>query len=206
MARILPQQTSAAVSGAVYDVCMTPPHGVARLLPYLPAGARIWECASGDGWISRVLERAGHSVISTDYRTGHDFFEYAPDADSYDVIVTNPPYSLKYKFLEHCYQLGKPFALLVPFTTIASGTALKLYRRHGWEELRLTKRINFSMPNTGFANSGAQFAVLWLCWHLLPQPIIVSDVPDPLPEHRLIKPRKATDSGQRSLFDLDEAA
>jgi hypothetical protein len=85
MARILPQQTSAAVSGAVYDVCFTPPHGVAPLLHYLPQGSRIWECASGDGWISRVLERNGHSVISTDYRTGHDFFKYAPDPSEYDM-------------------------------------------------------------------------------------------------------------------------
>ena len=204
MTRILPQQTTPAISGAVYDVCMTPPHGVAPLLPYLPDGARIWECASGEGWIARELEQHGHTVISTDWQTGHDFFNYEPD--NYDVIVTNPPYSLKYKWLERCYQLGKPFALLVPFTTIAAGGALKLYRRHGWEELRLTKRINFSMPNTGFRNAGAQFPVLWLCWRLLPQPIIVADVPDPLPEHRLIKPRKAIDSGQLSIFDLEEAA
>lgn len=200
MTRKLPQTNRKAESGAIYDSCFTPPHGVAPLLPYLPPHSRVWECAAGAGWLADELERHGHTTIRTDYTTGQDFFTYAPDPTDYDIIVTNPPYTLKYRFMERCYQLGKPWALLVPFTTIASGTALGMYRRFGWEELRLTKRINFYMPQTGYNNAGAQFSVLWLCWHLLPQPIIVADVPPPAPEHRLIKP-KPVPQGQLT-FDL----
>ena len=55
----------------------------------------IWEPACGDGAMSRILEAAGHTVISTDLvdrgygRGGHDFL--ADHETMADHIVTNPP-------------------------------------------------------------------------------------------------------------------
>lgn len=56
----------------------------------------IWECACGDGAMSRVLEGAGTSIISSDlYDRGYgeigvDFLSPNRMADN---IVTNPPYN-----------------------------------------------------------------------------------------------------------------
>lgn len=185
-----PKQNQKAESGAGYDCCYTPWHGVAPLFPYLAPGTRVWEPACGNGMMANALIEHGCGVHQTDWTTGHDFFTYAPEPDTYDVIVTNPPYSLKREWMRRCYELGKPWALLVPFETLSTGGALAMYRQYGWEELRLMQRVNFHMPDTGFHNNGAQFPVVWLCWHLLPAPIIVADVPPPRPEHRLIRPRK----------------
>jgi len=192
MARHLPQRSYAAESGADYDRCWTPWHGVAPLLTYLPPASRIWEPACGDGWIVRWLEEAGHTVIATDIATGHDFLTMAPPATSYDLILTNVPFSLKYRFIERAYALGKPWAFLVPYTTLASKTARAIRDANGgrWERLYLDKRINFYMPGSGFHNAGAQMATLWLCHQLLPQDEIDAVVPEPRPEHRLIKPAK----------------
>jgi hypothetical protein len=44
----------------------TPPRAVRALLTVEAFVGVIWECACGDGAISRVLEAAGHQVISTD--------------------------------------------------------------------------------------------------------------------------------------------
>src|ERR1044071_4511210 len=55
----------------------------------------IWECACGDGAMSRVLEECG-SVYSSDlYKRGYgdhglDFLEPSRSADN---IITNPPYN-----------------------------------------------------------------------------------------------------------------
>jgi hypothetical protein len=65
----------------------------------------IWEPACGDGAISRILEAAGHEVISTDLvdrgygRGGHDFLtDHTTRADH---VVTNPDYKRSRQFVEH---------------------------------------------------------------------------------------------------------
>jgi hypothetical protein len=56
----------------------------------------IWECACGDGAMSRVLEKTGRAVISSDlYQRGFgeggvDFLSATRAADN---VVTNPPFN-----------------------------------------------------------------------------------------------------------------
>lgn len=184
-----PKENKKAGNGLRMDQCQTPSYGVAPILPYLAPGTRVWEPATGEGYLADALDKHGCTTIRTDWITGQDFFRYAPDPSTYDVIVTNPPYSLKYDWMQRCYALGKPWALLVPLETIGAGKAQAMFRQHGFEVLLLDRRINFKMPNKGWDGS-AQFPVCWLCWRLLPQQIVLGRVP------------KAADSGQISLFDL----
>jgi hypothetical protein len=192
MNKQVPQRSYAGQNGAAWDRCWTPWHGAAPLFPYLPPHARIWECCAGDGWLAQWLREAGHTVLENDYKTGHDSLVWAPHPDEYDIVVTNPPWSLKYKFIKRLYGLNKPWALLVPYATPFAAGAKKTRDAAGasWEELRLDKRINFHMPGSGFVNNGAQLMSIWLCWRLLPAPIVDAQLPDPRPEHRLIKPSK----------------
>jgi len=77
----------------------------------------VWECACGDGAMSRVLEDANPSTFSSDlYRRGYgepgiDFLDPARTADN---IVTNPPYNCAEGFvasgLKHA---RRKFALLL---------------------------------------------------------------------------------------------
>lgn len=48
------------------DQCQTPDYAVQPLLPYLPAGATIWECAAGEGLLAEAVENAGHRVIRSE--------------------------------------------------------------------------------------------------------------------------------------------
>lgn len=91
---------------------------------------------------------------------------------AYNAIITNPPYSVKFPWIERCYALGKPFALLVPVETIGARAGQRLMERFGAELLLLDKRVNFEMPLKGWNGSSAQFPVLWLCWQLLPAPLV----------------------------------
>lgn len=157
------------------DRCYTPPYALDPLLPYLRPDWRVWESAAGGGHLYGALAQHVAGVIGTDIHGPHaepprDFFTYQPPA--FDAIVTNPPYSIKFKWLERCYQLGKPFALLVPVETIGAQSAQKLMEVHGAELLLLNRRVNFIMPRAGLSGGGAQFPVLWLCWKVLPAPIV----------------------------------
>lgn len=160
-----------------YDACQTPPYALDPLLPYLDRTFAIWEPAAGDNHLVEAFFDAGFDhVYASDMLTGENFLEYEPDLQ-WDCIVTNPPYSLKYEFLERCYSLGKPFALLVPVEMLGSGKSQMLMQQHGFEIMLLSRRIDFKMPNAGWAGAGAQFPTLWLCWQLLPRPVMFGDIP-----------------------------
>lgn len=66
----------------------------------------IWECACGEGHLSKVFVEKGYNVVSTDlidrgYGTGGiDFLKTEKYNIKYD-IVTNPPYRYAQEFVEH---------------------------------------------------------------------------------------------------------
>jgi len=149
------------------DNFQTPPIALKPLVPYLKRGWTIWEPAEGKGNLSNALREMGFKVVGTDILTGHDFLSCAPP--EFDCIITNPPYSLRYEFIERCYELGKPWAMLMTLTTL-EGRRQTLFEKHGVELLLLNKRINFETPSG--SGSGAWFPVAWFCWKLLPTSIV----------------------------------
>jgi len=138
-------------------------------LPYLPKDIPIWEPACGTGNLVNVLRKHGHKVLGTDVSTGNNFFYRKPPMQRY-IHVTNPPYSLKYPWIQRCYALGQPFALLVPVETMGSQKAQVWTQKFGVELMFLWRRVNFIMPYAG-ATGSAQFPVMWMCWNLLPREI-----------------------------------
>lgn len=140
------------------DDFQTPPEALKPLLPYLKKGWTIWEPACGNGNLVLELEKLGYDVCDTDIIYGKDFLEYEPDY--FSCIITNPPFKYKQQFLERCYELGKPFALLLPLTTFETQKRQKLFRENGLEVIFMPKRINFETPNK-IANSSSWFATAW---------------------------------------------
>lgn len=148
-----------------YDSCQTPPEALDPLLPYVPREWAIWEPAAGEGLLVDGLYDAGFAhVRASDILTGHNFFQFIPA--TWDCLITNPPYSIKYKWLERCYALRKPFALLLPVETLGAKTAQALFREHGVEIIFMDQRINFKMPYAGWQGGGAQFPTAWFTWGL----------------------------------------
>lgn len=161
------------------DRCETPSYAVDPLLPYLNPLWQYWEPACGSGRIVRTLERHGYDVKGGDLLYGDNFFQQEPFR--WDALITNPPYSIKPQWIKRCYELGKPFALLVPVETIGGGGVQKLMEQYGAEIMLLNRRVNFYMPIKGLTGKGAQFPVLWFCWKLLPAPIVygkITQTPD----------------------------
>jgi hypothetical protein len=92
------------------DFYPTPPEGTDALLSVEKFDGSIWEPACGAGDMSRVLEAAGHDVVSTDLvargygKSGVDFLmEHRALAPN---IVTNPPFKLAEKFAERAVSLA----------------------------------------------------------------------------------------------------
>lgn len=134
---------------------------------------KIWECAQGAGNIVQRLEHHKFDVIGTDIMNGFDFLSPLMPPPEFDVIVTNPPYSVKDEWLERCYEIGKPFALLMPITALGEQERFKMYKKHGIQVLMLPKRVDFETPSG--EGSGAWFYCAWFCWGLLPDKICFAD-------------------------------
>lgn len=139
------------------DDFQTPPLALRPLFSYLKRGWHIWECAEGKGYLTEGLRTEGYRVTGTDILTGHDFLTWQPD--SYDCIITNPPFTLKQEFLSRAYSLGKPFAFLLPLTTFETGKRQNLFNRYGIEVIMFDRRINFETPHK--ADSKSWFATAW---------------------------------------------
>ena len=156
---LLEQKKDFSKRGA-FDELYTPNEAVEMILPYIPNGVKtIWECtAIKESRIVKVLRDAGYNVITTHIEDGQDFFKYEPEF--YDMIITNPPYSLKDKFLKRAYDLKKPFMFLLPLTTLEGIERGKMFDKNGIQMLIPNKRFNFKPEK----NSGAWFQTSWFCF------------------------------------------
>lgn len=125
----------------------------------LPKDADILDPCCGKGNILITLISLGYlNVGGLDKETGFDFLTDPLPADT-DVIITNPPYSIKDDFIAKCYEYKKPFALLMPLTALEGKKRLALYKEHGMQLCLLPRRVNFETPSG--IGKGAWFPVGW---------------------------------------------
>lgn len=87
---------------------------------------QIWECACGDGAMSRVLKKNGNRVVSSDLydrgfgEQGCDFRKANRSADN---IVTNPPFHIAEEFVHAgLRQTKKKLALLLRLAFLESAS------------------------------------------------------------------------------------
>lgn len=96
------------------DYYATDPIAVNKLLNVEKPYERIWECACGEGHLSKRLSDLGYEVISSDIvDRGYpgtkviDFLTAPPLREPCD-ILTNPPYAHAKEFVEKALKLVRP--------------------------------------------------------------------------------------------------
>jgi len=149
------------------DNCQTPGYAIEPLLPYMLFARYgiIWECACG----SRLLSNQIHKyfcIDATDLKDGFDFLQWQPH--KWDAIVTNPPFSIKDQFTQRCYDLEKPWALLMPSETVSTKWFIEMANKYSPKPgiIWISPRINFKMPIKGWQGNGAQFPTAWFTWKM----------------------------------------
>lgn len=147
------------------DDFQSPSYVLDILIPYLKKEWNILECACGKGNLVNGLIDKGFKVIGTDIIIGYDFLQCTSDiTKDIDCIITNPPYSLKDEFIKKCYELGKPFALLMPLTALEGQKRQALYKKYGLQLIIPNRRINFETPSG--QGTGSWFLTAWFTWGL----------------------------------------
>lgn len=112
----------------------------------------------------KLLKANGNNVINGHISEGKDFFDYEPY--KYDIIVSNPPYSLRTPILERLFSIGKPFALLINESGLFdTKKRFEMLKNNPFEIMVFDKRINYIKD--GVVKKGATFKSIYLCSNVL---------------------------------------
>ena len=86
-----------------------------KVLSYIDKKSVIYEAFYGCGHTYDYFKSKGFSVIG---KQGLDFFEDEEYIKKCDIVVSNPPFSSKYKIMERLVKKNKPFILILPLHSI----------------------------------------------------------------------------------------
>lgn len=146
------------------DERYTPPILVETIVPFVPKHWTVW-CPfdTDDSEFVIQLRRNGNSVIATHIWNGQDFFAYEPE--NYDCIISNPPFSRKLEVLARCYELDKPFAMLMNLECLNYQEVGAFFLNRPLQLLIPDKKVSFDGRTSSFNTS-------YFCNRLLPRDLM----------------------------------
>ena len=149
-----------AQTNEVRDECYTPEYAIKPLMDFIGKkieGKIIWDCAYGTGKLAKHFNKLGFEVV------GEDSLDFLDEDLDCDVIITNPPYSKKDEFIERCFKIGKPFALLLPLTALEGIKRGKIFMENKIQLIIPNRRINFMIES---GKKSCWFTTAWFCGNM----------------------------------------
>ena len=158
-----------------HDFYATEPKAAQLLLCEEAFAPVIWECACGQGHLSKVFENAGYSVLSTDlvYR---GFGELEPvdflllrEGASFDGdIITNPPYKYALEFVQqalHVVNLGHKVAMFLKLTFLEGRKRKDFFSRYPPKTVYVFASRILCARNGDFEKyKSSAIAYAWFVW------------------------------------------
>ncbi len=154
------------------DYYATHPDAVKKLLEEENFNKYIWECACGEGHISKVLEQQGYIVRSTDiidrgYGTVKDFLFFNNDKFDGD-IITNPPYAFAQEFVEKALEViqdGNKVAMLLRIQFLEGKKRKLLFEKYPPKTVYVfSERIKCAINGNFELISSSPMAFCWFVW------------------------------------------
>lgn len=156
------------------DYYATEPKAVEILLENESFNNVVWECACGEGHISKVLESHGYNVISTDlvYRgygdtESFDFLNETFDEFEGD-IITNPPYKFAQEFVETSMETvkdGHKVAMFLKLQFLEGKARQKMFEKYPPKTIYVFSARVKCAKNGKFEEMGSSaVAYAWYVW------------------------------------------
>ena len=166
------------VAGSKNDEFYTPDYAIEPLLKYVKRSSVVWCPFDTDKsrYVS-LLKKHGCKVINTHIENGDDFFDtLVPNCD---IIISNPPYSLKTEVLERLFSLKKPFAMLVGVVGLfESKRRFEMFRDNEFEIMYFDKRVSYYQSYFDHKpTSHPPFSSVYVCHGVLPKKIVFEELP-----------------------------
>lgn len=172
------------VANSGNDEFYTPRYAVLPIIKYLKQKnfKNVW-CPfdTSDSLFVKLLQKSGFNVTYTHLDTGGDFFKLIINDDftaKFDVIVSNPPYSLKTEVLYNLFRTNKPFAMLLGVVGLfESKKRFEMFRDNEFEIMYFNKRISYFENYTDEKPSrNPPFSSVYVTRDLLPKQIVFEEI------------------------------
>lgn len=158
------------------DYYATSPEAIDKLLSTgVKLSNRVWECACGEGHLSKRLEKYGYSVLSTDlidrgYGIGDTDFLNCSDKWDGD-IITNPPYKASLQFCKKALDLvenGRKVFMFLKLTFLEGIERQKFFLENPPKTVYVFSKRILCAKNALFdemkAGGGSAVAYAWFVW------------------------------------------
>lgn len=156
------------------DEMYTPFYAVSPLVDFIKKGSTVW-CPFDEEWSAYVvlLREKGFNVINSHLAEGEDFFLYEPK--EYDVIISNPPFSMKDEVLKRLHKLNKPFAILLPLNSLQGKKRFPYVK--DLQLLFFDNRVGYHKSDSmNKPMASSPFASAYFCKHFLPKDIMALEL------------------------------
>lgn len=130
----------------------------------------IWECACGEGHISKVLKEYGYNVRSSDlidrgYGEVKNFLDTTYLENDFD-ILTNPPYKIAEDFVEKAMSLlgkGRKLILFLKIQFLESKKRLELFKKFPPKYVYIHSERQLTSKDGSFETLNAKsIAYIWI--------------------------------------------
>lgn len=164
-----------------HDYYATEPKALELLLELEEFHPYVWECACGEGHLSKVLTSHGYKVKSSDIvDRGYpeteviDFIKVTKEDISNDFsrdIITNPPYKYAKEFVEHALSIsmdGTKIAMFLKVQFLEGKARRLLFDKHPPKVIYVASSRLLCAKNGEFAKmragGGSAVAYAWFIW------------------------------------------
>lgn len=157
------------------DEVYTPAYAVKPIIKYIKQSDIVW-CPFDleDSEYVKLIRQNGNQVIATHIDNEQNFFEYEPKK-KYDVIISNPPFSIKDDIIKRLYELNKPYAILLPIPSLQGQKRFPYMK--DCQALIFDKRINYYTDlEKKETQKGVSFGSFYLCRNFLPKDLIFEEL------------------------------
>ena len=166
------------------DEYYTPRYAVCVIEPFLKNKFKhIW-CPfdTEQSEFVKVFHENRYDVTYGHIATGQDFFAYEKPPVGVEVVVSNPPYSLRQDILKRLYEWNIPFALTFNMNGLFdSNTRFDLCAKYGVELLIPRGRMHFMKGDVGNGKlwTSPNFQTIYVCHNVLSQQIVFTEMNRP---------------------------
>lgn len=158
------------------DYYATEPRAGELLLSLEKFNRDIWECACGEGHLSKVFSKAGYNVRSTDlvsrgFGDGIMDFLSIDNLSWHGDIITNPPYKYALEFIEkaiHIIPEGNKVAMFLKIQFLEGKSRKSFFLSNPPKTVYISSSRLLCAKNADFEktlkNGGSAVAYAWYIW------------------------------------------